>query len=95
MRYKGLIDRALSPVCARGPLSGEGARRYGGRSNPKGTPALYAAASVMTAIREVNQRGGLRPTTLVAREADIAPIFGATGGAALTRVTVRCGGPWG
>ena len=83
MRYAGLLYRALNPVYAREPLSGEGARRYGGRFNPKGMPALYTSQSVMTAIREANQIGTLQPTTLVAYEADIGPIFDATAPAAL------------
>ncbi len=78
MRYRGLLYRALNPIHARDPLSGEGARRYGGRFNPKGMPALYTAQSVTTAIREANQIGTLQPTTLVAYEADIGPIFDAT-----------------
>lgn len=84
MRYRGLLYRALNPIHARSPLSGEGARRYGGRFNPKGMPALYTAQSVMTAIREANQIGALQPTTLVAYEADIGPIFDGTDPAALT-----------
>lgn len=83
MRYAGLLYRALNPVHAREPLSGEGARRHGGRFNPKGMAALYTAQSVMTAIREANQIGTLQPTTLVAYEADIGPIFDATDAAAL------------
>lgn len=83
MRYAGLLYRALNPVYAREPLSGEGARRYGGRFNPKGMPALYTSQSVMTAIREANQIGTLQPTTLVAYEADIGPIFDATDATAL------------
>lgn len=75
MRYHGLLYRALNPVFAREPLSGRGAQLYGGRFNPKGTPALYAALSVMTAIREANQVGSLQPTTLVSYEADIDPVF--------------------
>lgn len=75
MRYRGLLYRALNPFHARDPLSGEGARRHGGRFNPRGMPALYTAQSVMTAIREANQIGTLQPTTLVAYEADIGPIF--------------------
>lgn len=78
MRYSGLLYRALNPVYAREPLSGEGARCYGGRFNPKGMPALYTSQTVMTAIREANQIGTLQPTTLVAYEADIGPIFDAT-----------------
>jgi RES domain-containing protein len=78
MHYRGLLYRALNPIRAREPLSGEGARLHGGRFNPKGIPALYTAMSVMTAIREANQIGTLQPTTLVAYEADIAPVFDAT-----------------
>ena len=78
MHYRGLLYRALNPVRAREPLSGEGARLHGGRFNPKGVPALYTAMSVMTAIREANQIGTLQPTTLVCYEADITPIFDAT-----------------
>jgi len=78
MRHKGLLYRALNPIYARDPLSGEGARRHGGRFNPKGMPALYTSLSIMTALREANQIGTLQPTTLVAYEADIGPIFDAT-----------------
>lgn len=83
MRFAGLLYRALNPVYSREPLSGDGARRYGGRFNPKGMPALYTSQSVMTAIREANQIGTLQPTTLVAYEADIGPIFDAEDPAAL------------
>lgn len=78
MRYRGLLYRALNPVYARDPLSGEGARRHGGRFNPKGMPALYTSLSIMTTLREANQIGTLQPTTLVAYEADIGPLFDAT-----------------
>ena len=78
MHYQGLLYRALNPIRAREPLSGEGARLHGGRFNPKGIPALYTALTVMTAIREANQIGTLQPTTLVSYEADITPIFDAT-----------------
>ena len=83
MHYHGLLYRALNPIRAREPLSGEGARLHGGRFNPKGVPALYTALSVMTAIREANQIGTLQPTTLVCYEADITPIFDATDADAL------------
>lgn len=85
MQYRGLLYRALNPIYARDPLSGEGARKHGGRFNPKGMPALYTAQSVMTAIREANQIGTLQPTTLVAYEADIGSIFDATDAAALAK----------
>ena len=83
MHYQGLLYRALNPIRAREPLSGEGARLHGGRFNPKGIPALYTALSVMTAIREANQIGTLQPTTLVCYEADITPVFDATDSDAL------------
>ncbi len=85
MQYRGLLYRALNPIYARAPLSGEGARKHGGRFNPKGMPALYTAQSVMTAIREANQIGTLQPTTLVAYKADIGPIFDATDAAELAQ----------
>jgi len=74
-RFAGLLYRALNPVYARDPLSGRGAQVYGGRFNPKGTPALYASLSPVTALREANQVGALQPTTLVAYEADVRPVF--------------------
>ena len=85
MQYHGLLYRALNPIYARDHLSGEGARKHGGRFNPKGMPALYTAQSVMTAVREANQIGTLQPTTLVAYEADMGPIFDATDTAKLAK----------
>lgn len=85
MHYRGLLYRALNPVWARDPLSGEGARRFGGRFNPRGTPALYMTLSIMAAVREANQIGTLQPTTLVSYDADIDPVFDATDAAALGR----------
>ncbi|AUH66739.1 RES family NAD+ phosphorylase [Paracoccus zhejiangensis] len=85
MRYRGLLYRALNPIYARDPLSGEGARKHGGRFNPKGMPALYTSQSVITALREANQVGTLQPTTLVAYQADIGPIFDAADAAELAR----------
>jgi len=83
MHYRGLLYRALNPIRAREPLSGEGARLHGGRFNAKGVPALYTSMSVMTAIREANQIGTLQPTTLVSYEADFTPVFDATDADAL------------
>jgi len=74
-RFIGFLYRALNPIYAREPLSGRGAQVYGGRFNPKGTPALYASLSPVTALREANQVGALQPTTLVAYEADVRPVF--------------------
>jgi len=75
MQYRGKLYRALNPIYARAPLSGRGAELYGGRFNPKGTPALYTSLSVMTALREANQVGHLQPTTLVSYDAEIGQVF--------------------
>ncbi|TNB46324.1 RES domain-containing protein [Martelella lutilitoris] len=69
-------------------MSGRGAEIYGGRFNPKGVPALYAATSVLTALREANQVGDLQPTTLVGYRARIDMVFDARDGAALAAAGV-------
>jgi RES domain-containing protein len=46
-------------------------------------PALYTSLSVMTALREANQVGGLQPTMLVSYDADIDKIFDSRDKAAL------------
>lgn len=74
-RYSGPLFRALNPLYAREPLSGRGAELYGGRFNPKGTPALYTALDPATALREANQVGSLQPTILVSYRADLGPIL--------------------
>jgi RES domain-containing protein len=74
-RYVGPLYRALNPVYARVPLSGEGAARYGGRFNPIGLETLYTALSPATALAEANQVGSLQPTILVSYDADVGPVF--------------------
>ncbi|MGQ0565965.1 MAG: RES family NAD+ phosphorylase [Gemmobacter sp.] len=79
MRHAGLAYRALNPVWAGDPRSGEGARRHGGRFNARGTPALYLSLDAMTAVREVSQIGAaLQPTLLVTFAVDAGPVFDAT-----------------
>jgi RES domain-containing protein len=74
--YQGPLYRALNPIWARDPLSGEGAKRHGGRFNAKGRAALYTAMSVMGAVAEANQIGRpFEPVTLVSYDADLAHIF--------------------
>lgn len=77
MRYHGLLYRALNPIYAQEPLSGEGARRFGGRFNAKGVPALYTALSPHTALRESAQVGTLQPTVFLAYEAEVERVFDA------------------
>ncbi len=84
MRLQAVVYRALNPVWVRDPLSGEGARRHGGRFNPKGMAALYCTLDPVTAVREVSQIGQpLQPTILVSFHADIEPVFDGTDAAAL------------
>jgi RES domain-containing protein len=47
--------RAFVPRWAHAPLSGEGAARFGGRWNPVGEAAIYAALELSTAWAEYNQ----------------------------------------
>ena len=59
-------------------MSGEGARRYGGRFNRRGVPALYTSLAPLTAIREAQPLGRpLQPLTLCAYEVDVEPVFDA------------------
>ncbi|MCR9110839.1 MAG: RES family NAD+ phosphorylase [Rhodobacteraceae bacterium] len=84
-RYTGLLYRAVNPFHARAPLSGRSAELYGGRFNPKGTPALYTSLGPKTALREANQVGCLQPTVLVSYTAELWPIFDTRDQAALER----------
>lgn len=74
-RHVGALYRALNPVYAREPLSGEGARRFGGRFNRPGRAALYTSLAPETAIRESHQVGALQPTVLVSYRADLGPVL--------------------
>ena len=77
MHFKGSLFRALNPPWAVQPLSGEGAKRFGGRFNVKGQAALYCSLSPVGALREANQAGAFQLVTLAAYEADLKPIFDA------------------
>ena len=58
--------RAFVPRWAHLPLSGEGAARVGGRWNPVGAQAIYAARELSTAWAEYNQ-GFVQHPALIAR----------------------------
>lgn len=78
MRFRGTVYRAHNPQWAWTPLSGEGARRHGGRFNKRGVPALYCSLSPMAAIREATPLGRpMQPLTLCAYEVDAEPVFNA------------------
>ena len=68
----------------RDPLSGEGARLYGGRWNSRGVPALYLGADHTSAIEEY-YRGLPKPGTLVAYDVFSDAIVDLTNGRGLPR----------
>lgn len=88
MRHKGPLYRAINPKYATDPLSGEGARLYGGRFNPKGMAALYTSLTPETAIKEANQIGSFQPVTLVCYEAEIDAVLDGRDPRALSSVGV-------
>ena len=96
--FEGLLCRALDPRHARDPLSGEGARRFGGRFDPKGVAAPYTALPPHTATREANQVDHLQPTVLVAYGARIERVFDATDAGTLeaagTSAALLSSGTW-
>ncbi len=67
--------RILAPKWAYEPLSGEGAALFGGRFNPKGTPALYLSEEIDTAFAEYQQDLLVRPGTFCAYQLDMAGII--------------------
>lgn len=82
MRVQGVVYRAHDPRWAWSPLSGEGARRFGGRFNKPGIRTLYTSFSVAGAVREVSPMGRrMQPLVLCSYEVDVAPVFDALDGA--------------
>ena len=78
MRFQGVVYRAHNPQWAWDPLSGEGARRHGGRFNRRSLSALYTSLSQLTAIREAQPLGRpMQPLILCAYEVDVEPVFDA------------------
>lgn len=80
MRFRGYVYRAHKPQWAwDDPLSGEGARRRGGRFNRQGTSAFYTALSLFGALREVSQPlFPLQPVLLCSYDVSVEPVFDAT-----------------
>ena len=80
MRFRGLVFRAHNPQWSWAPLSGESARRHGGRFNRRGIPALHTSLAPLTAVREAQPLGRpMQPLMLCAHEVDAEPIFDALG----------------
>ncbi len=71
IHYRGLAFRAHHPGWAYDPVSGEGARRHGGRFNRKGQACLYLALDYRTAWLEAQQGFAFKPQPLTICAYDI------------------------
>jgi len=80
LHFQGLVFRAHDPKWASSPLSGKGAKRYGGRFNKKGQAALYTSLSQTTAFIEYQQGFIARPqpVTICAYEVNCTDIVDLT-----------------
>jgi len=74
--FTGLVYRAHHPRWAFTPLSGEGAKKYGGRFNRPGSEALYTSLDLTTAWMEAQQGFPFKPQpmTMVAYQVNCADI---------------------
>lgn len=93
---KTQLWRMLPIRFQRSPLSGEGARRVGGRWNPRGVPALYLATDPATAVAEFYQ-GLPKPGTLAPYQLDahaIADLTDGSGGPRDAAVEHGCVAAW-
>lgn len=78
MHFEGLAYRAHHPQWSWTPLSGEGARRHGGRFNRRGIPTLHTSLTPLTAIREASPLGRrMQPLVLCAYEVNAESVFDA------------------
>lgn len=74
-RYQGRVYRSYDLRWAWDPLSGEGARRHGGRFNRKGVPAFYTALEYEVSMRERVGDSRMQPMVTCEYEVDVRPIF--------------------
>lgn len=67
-QFSGIVYRAHHPMWAYQPLSGDGAKRHGGRFNRRGSPALYTSLDIITAWMEAQQGFPFKaqPMTIIA-----------------------------
>ena len=86
-----VLWRAFVPRWAHDPLSGEGAARFGGRWNPVGTLALYAACELSTAWAEYNQGFVQHPALIAQLELTDAKLANLVDQATLARLGVDPG----
>lgn len=83
-----VLWRAYVPRWAHQPLSGEGAARFGGRWNPVGAPAIYAARELSTAWAEYNQGFVQHPALIARLELSGARLADLTDPAVLARLEI-------
>ncbi len=88
--FTGTAYRAHHPKWAYQPLSGDGAKRHGGRFNPPGMATLYLSLDPTTLWMEAQQAFPFKPQplTLVAYTVDCARIADLTD--AKVRRAARC-----
>lgn len=88
--FRGTTYRALSPLWAHDPTSGQGAARHGGRFNPPGVAALYTSLDPATATVEAQQDfiRKAQPYTMVAFDIDCADLVDLTHGAGRAEATI-------
>jgi len=80
LHFRDFVYRAHDPRWAFNALSGDGAKRHGGRFNPQGVPALYTSLTQTVALAEYHQGFPHRPqpTTLCTYEVDCSSILDLT-----------------
>jgi RES domain-containing protein len=78
--FSGIVYRAHHPMWSYQPLSGEGAKRHGGRFNRSGKNALYTSLDPTTAWMEAQQGFPFKPQpmTLVAYQVECTDLVDLT-----------------
>jgi len=97
--YNAKVYRGHNPRWAYLPTSGEGAKRHGGRFNPKGVGALYTSVNLKTAWLEAQQGFAYKtqPLTIVTYQVQCEDLLDLTNPKILkqfkiTRDILNC--PW-
>jgi RES domain-containing protein len=80
LEFSGIVYRAHHPMWSYQPLSGEGAKRHGGRFNRLSKSALYTSLDPTTAWMEAQQGFPFKPQpmTLIAYQVDCTDLVDLT-----------------